>query len=253
MALGTIVVLLVTTNAGTRRFPVIRRLVTCRTLHINVLANQCETCRCMVEFGLFPVALVMTVGAFGTQCALVHVVFAMANAALGRRLAIFLTRHVTLIALKGLVFATQQEVALTVIKLFLVKVDHLRLAPLVIGVTNATRLGFLPRMKACLGSHISAYILVAIGAQSRLRAPVELDVALLAVVFQFGMPLDKLAGCQNGFDALRSRKPRPDPRTCQQHEGHGKTLALRSGRYQPWHQFALPINMREPQSRARSH
>ena len=207
----------------------------------------------MVELGLFPVALVMTVGAFGTQCALVHVVFAMANAALGRRLAIFLTRHVALIALKRLMFAAQQEVALTVIKLLLVKADHLRLAPLVIRVANATGLGFLPPMKACLGSHISAYVLVAIGAQSRLRCPVELDVALLAVVFQFGMPLDKLAGCQNGFEALRSCKPRPDPSTCQQHDGHGKTLALRSGRHQPWHQFALPINMREPQSRAQSH
>ena len=164
----------------------------------------------MVEFGLFPVALVMTVGAFGTQRAFVHVVFAMANAALGRRLAIFLTRHVTLIALKRLVFATQQEVALTVIKLLLVKVDHLRLAPLVIRVANATGLGFLPPMKTSLGSHISADVLVAIGAQSRLRSPIELDVTLFAVVFQFGMSLDKLAGCQNGFDVLRLRKSRPD-------------------------------------------
>jgi len=214
-----------------------------------MLARQGKPCRAMVELGFFPVALAMTVGAFGPQCALVHIVFSMANAALGRCLTVFLACHVTLFAFKRLVLATQQEVALTMIKLLLVKVDYLRLASLVLRVASATGLGLLPPMKACLGSHISAYVLVAIGAQSRLCTPVELDVTLLAIVFQFGMSLNQLAGCQNGFDALRSCKPRPDGSTCQQHDGHGKTLALRSGR----HQFALPINMREPQSRAQSH
>lgn len=191
-----------------------------------MLARQRKTCRAMVEFCLFPVALVVTVGAFGPQCALMYVVFAMANAALGRCLTVFLACNMTLFALKRLMLATQQEVALTVIKLFLVKVDHLRLAPLVIRVANATGLGFLPPMKTCLGSHVSADVLVAIGAQSRLRSPIELDVTLFAVVFQFGMSLDKLAGCQNGFDVLRLRKSRPDAAPHHQHDGNGKALAL---------------------------
>lgn len=191
-----------------------------------MLARQRKTCRAMVEFCLFPVALVVTVGAFGPQCALMHVVFAMANAALGRCLTVFLACNMTLFALKRLVLATQQEVALTVIKLFLVKVDHLRLAPLVIRVANATGLGFLPPMKTCLGSHVSADVLVAIGAQSRLRSPIELDVTLFAVVFQFGMSLDKLAGCQNGFDVLRLGKSRPAAAPHHQHDGNGKALAL---------------------------
>ena len=178
-----------------------------------MLARQRKTCRAMVEFCLFPVALVVTVGAFGPQCALMYVVFAMANAALGRCLTVFLACNMTLFALKRLVLATQQEVALTVIKLFLVKVDHLRLAPLVIRVANAAGLGFLPPMKACLGPHVNPYFLVTIGTKTRLCSPVELDVALLAIVFQFGMPLNQLARCQNGFDALRLRKTRPDAST----------------------------------------
>jgi len=35
-----------------------------RTLHINMLARQRKMCRAMIEFGFFPVALVMTVSAF---------------------------------------------------------------------------------------------------------------------------------------------------------------------------------------------
>lgn len=178
-----------------------------------MLARQGKTCRAMVELGFFPIALVMTVGALGPQCALVHIVFAMANAALGRCLTVFLAGHVTLFALKRLVLATQQEVALTMIKLFLVKVDHLRLASLVLRVASATGLGLLPPMKAGPGSHVSSYFLVTIGTKTRLCSPVELDVALLAIVFQFGMPLNQLARCQNGFDALRLRKTRPDAST----------------------------------------
>lgn len=191
-----------------------------------MLARQRKTCRAMVEFCLFPVALVVTVGAFGPQCALMYVVFAMANAALGRCLTVFLACNMTLFALKRLVLATQQEVALTVIKLFLVKVDHLRLAPLVIRVANAAGLGFLPPMKACLGPHVNPYFLVTIGTKTRLCSPVELDVTLFAIVFQLGMPLNQLARRQNGFDVLRLRKSRPAAAPHHQHDGNGKALAL---------------------------
>jgi len=150
----------------------------------------------------------------------------MANAALGRCLTVFLTRHVTLVAFQRLVLATQQKVALTVIKLFLVKVDHLRLTPLVFRVAQATRLGLLPPMKACLGAHVSSYFLVTIGTKTRLRSPVELHVALLAIVLQFGMPLDKLARCQDGLDALRSCRPGRNAAAYHQHDGGGKALAL---------------------------
>jgi hypothetical protein len=54
----------------------------------------------MVEFGFLPIVLVMTVGAFGTQSALVHVVLAMTNAALDRRISVLFARHVALFTLQ---------------------------------------------------------------------------------------------------------------------------------------------------------
>jgi hypothetical protein len=81
-------------------------------------------------------------------------------------------------------------------------------------------------MKAGPGSHVSSYFLVTIGTKTRLCSPVELDVALLAIVFQFGMPLNQLARRQNGFDVLRLRKSRPAAAPHHQHDGNGKALAL---------------------------
>lgn len=213
MAFVAVIVLLVAADAGARGFLVIGYLVTGSTLHVKVLARQRKARRPMVKLGLFPIALIVAISAFGTQRPLVHIILAMAYAALRRRLAVFLARHVALVALQRLVLATQQKIGLAMIELLFVEMDHLRLTPLMLRVTVAASLRFEPSVKTRFGAHVNPHFLVAIGTQARLRGTVELDMTLLAVVFQFGMPLDQLARGQDGLDTLCAGKPwqRPTP------------------------------------------
>lgn len=107
MSLVAVIVLLVAADAGARGFLVIGDLVTGGAFDVNVLARQRKARRTMVKLGLLPIALIVAISALGTQRPLMHVVLAMARAALRRRLAIFLARHVALVALQRLVLATQ--------------------------------------------------------------------------------------------------------------------------------------------------
>lgn len=58
-------------------------------------------------------------------------------------------------------------------------------------------------MKTSAGFHVSTHILVALHTPAILRFAIELHMALRAVFFDFGMPLNQLAWRQNGLYVLR--------------------------------------------------
>lgn len=226
VALGAVIIFLVTTDTSARRILVVVGLVTGFTFHIGMLVQQRKTRGRMIKLGLFPGIFAMTISAFHSKRSLVLVVLAMAAIALQRGLTILLARHVALVACRRLVFATQNKVSLGMVKLFLVKARNLSTASFVIGVTTAANLRFKSSMKADLRAHISPNVLVAVLAQGRLRIAVEPDVTFLAIVFHFGMALNHLARRQDGLDALGARQPRHGT-TPQHHRAEdGESLAL---------------------------
>lgn len=67
-------------------------------------------------------------------------------------------------------------------------------------------------MESGAGLHVSPHILVAGHATAVLRLAIELHMALRAVFFDFGMPLNQFAGRQNRLDVLRTnRRAQPEP------------------------------------------
>ena len=141
MAFGTVVVLLVATDAGARRTLVIAaHLVTLDALHIDMLFGQGKARRSMVKLELFPVGLIVAISTLGTHRAFVHIILAVTNTALCGRFAVFLARHMALFTLKQQMLFTQYKVALVMVKLLLVQVNNLRLTSLVLGVAIVTGL-----------------------------------------------------------------------------------------------------------------
>ena len=102
-----------------------------------------------------------------------------------------------LFALDFLVFVAKRVISLVVIELLLVKQYDLRATPFVIGVACIAGLRLEPTVIACPGTHISRDVLVATHAKPVLSLAVELDMTLRAIVFQFHVTLDQLAGRQN--------------------------------------------------------
>lgn len=130
------------------------------------------------------------------------VILAVAGIALGGSLAVLLASDMALFTLQWLVFATQKEVSLGVIKLFGIQNHDAGITPLVVCMTTATGLWLEPSVKPCLIAHVGPHILVAVHAQARLRLAIELDVTLSAVVFQLDVRLYHFSGRQNGLDPL---------------------------------------------------
>ena len=138
----------------------------------------------------------------------------MANTALRGCIPVLFTCHMALVAHQGLVLAPERKVRLVVIKFLFIKTCNLGFTPFVIGVATVTSLRFLSAMKAGFCAHISPHVFVTVHAQTRLGLTGQLDVTLLAVVFQFDVALNNFPRCQHRFDALRTRQPgqRPPPR-----------------------------------------
>jgi hypothetical protein len=111
---------------------------------------------------------------------------------------------VAFFALYFRVFSPQGKVGLRVVKLLLVKLGHARAAPFVVGVATAAGLGFESAMHARQGAHVGANVFVAVRAQTILGFAVELHMALLAVVFKFGVALNHFARGHDGLDTLRA-------------------------------------------------
>lgn len=120
----------------------------------------------------------------------------------------------------------EHKVSLGVIKLLFVKTRNLGIASFVIGVTCIASLRLESSVKTRPRSHVRPNILVTIPTQHGLRIAVEPDVALFAVVFQFGMPLNDFARRQNGLDALCARQPGKSPAPCHQRDEDGELPAM---------------------------
>lgn len=83
VALAAVVVLAVTTDAVAWSLPIVAGLVAVRTLDVLVLAGEHKTRGAVVEFGILPVVLVVTISTLLAQRFLVCIVLLVAYAALG--------------------------------------------------------------------------------------------------------------------------------------------------------------------------
>ena len=198
-----IIDLLMAGKTGARCFTVIGVLVTFRTLHIDVSSSQWEARRVMIELGFLPTAFLVTTLTLGPQIALVYIVFLVAGIALLRRVAVLRPRHMAFDAIHLRVLSQQVVIAQCMIKLLLIKHRNFCIAPLMIGMTFMTVPRLVLAMKTRLVANIGANFLVALHAKSALRLPVELDMALLAVVFPFHMCLNQLAWRDDRLQPLR--------------------------------------------------
>ena len=120
---------------------------------------------------------------------------------------VFLSGLVALHAVQPGVLAPQQEVGLGVIKFGFVEHRNFLVASFVVGMATPAGRVCLAPVETCLATDISPHILVAGHAQPVLGLAIEADVALLAVLFDFRMGLDQLAGRHDGLNVLRAGRP----------------------------------------------
>lgn len=105
--LGTVIILLVTTDTCTRSILVFVGLMALRTFHLDMLALKGELSCAVIKLGVFPVFFVVALGALFTQRPFVFVVLLMAPIALQRCLAVPLVSRMALLTSQGLVLAFQ--------------------------------------------------------------------------------------------------------------------------------------------------
>jgi hypothetical protein len=208
MALVTllIVILAVTSNARAWCLLVARILVAGRALHVYMLSQQRKFGFSMIEIGVFPTFLVVTIRAFKAQRALVNIVLAVTSETRCRRLSPFLGRLMALIASHLDVLAKQLKVGLGVVKAFLVEIDDLGTSTLVIGVTRTTHLWLHATVIARLTDQVLRDVLVAIGTTAVLRIAFKRHVAASTLALPFDVRVDQLTWGQNGLEPLRSRR-----------------------------------------------
>lgn len=97
--------------------------------------------------------------------------------------------------------------------------DHdARVAPLVVFMAGATSLRLLATTEPAVLAHIRPNVLMAIGAQGVLRGTVKLEVAVFAIRFSFGVPLNQLARREHRLNALRERSIVQTGRGCDKHQ-----------------------------------
>jgi hypothetical protein len=164
----TIIVFLVTCIALLGRVLVVPGLVTGRTLHIPMLAQQRKIGLPMVKPNLFPVLGNMTALAVSAEIAFVCVVFPMTAVAVFWRIAMRLSRSMTVLALDFRlgVAARQREVGPFMVKGLAVELHDTRLSSLMIRMTIAAGLVLNPTMKTLLASNIFGNRLVFMAIQT---------------------------------------------------------------------------------------
>lgn len=107
MSLGTVIILLVTTQTGARSVFVFIGLMALRTLHFSVFSLQLKLGRTVIELGIFPVFFVVALSALFAQRPLVLVILLMASIALQWCLAVLFVGHMTLLTSQRLMLAFQ--------------------------------------------------------------------------------------------------------------------------------------------------
>ena len=122
-----------------------------------------------------------------------------------------------LAAIGLLVLSVEQKICLAVVKLLLVQINNPGIAPFMVGVT-ASAVGVVESaMKAASLLHVGSHFFVARHAQTILRFPIELHVALLAVVLQFDVALNQFPRSHDGLNVLSAdplRKEQQHPSQC---------------------------------------
>jgi hypothetical protein len=115
--------------------------------------------------------------------------------------------YVALLTFHFVVFSTQRKVSLRMVKFSFVDFGHTHIPALVVGVAGAASRVGNTAMKSGSVFYVGADFLVASHAKPILRFAVKLYMALLAIVFNFGVPLYHLTRRHDGLNALRLRSP----------------------------------------------
>ena len=191
-----LVVLPVTADAIARSALVAAIDMTFLAFHLGMLAaDELKPGLFMIEAVILPVPFDMATDAFFAQLALMHIVLSVAGVAIRWRLAKFLLA--ALVAGDTLYFTVliaQRKVGLGMVEGLFVEDHDLRLASLMLGMTD-TALGFLQTaVVSQMQPKVLRDLLVAIAAESALRALVEAYMAFIALLLIFGVALDDFAG-----------------------------------------------------------
>ena len=134
------------------------------------------------------------------------VIFLMARNAFLRSITPFFTRHMALLTGHRGVLAGQRVVGFQrVLKLRVIEFRGVTVTAFVVGVACAAHHRLRnPTMKTLVRLDVASNVLVTRHAQAVLGLAIQLDVALLAIVFVLGVPLYQFARCHDGLQSLRA-------------------------------------------------
>src|SRR6185369_1530768 len=175
-----LVFLPVAAQAGLRCFLVVPALVAGLATRLDVCAGEGETCRAVVQPRLAPAPLIVAALARVAQRALVHIVLAVAGAALVRRGTVFLPRQVALGTVGFAVSCAQRVVGLLMVESALVELGDTHVTAPVVGVAHPAGLPLHAPVETRALRQVAPDVLVAVGTQPVLGLPVEADVTMLA-------------------------------------------------------------------------
>ena len=199
------VVLLVTRITLLGRIFVFVADMATEAFHVHMLAQQFVIGLVVIEFSRFPIFFHVALGAIGSQSAFVFVVLLVATVADDRRIPVFFSGQMAVLALDLLiqVFVLQQEIRLCMIKLFGIEFSDAGVAPFMFGMAFLAFLLFLDAsMVTVFFVNILCHIFVAIFAKSGLGGLVKTLVTFRAFAFDLAVSLDKITGRQNVRDRI---------------------------------------------------
>lgn len=201
------VILGMTAETGRRCILVSLIPMTVKALGITMMAEQRKIRRVMIESHVEPVGGVVAIGTGSSQEAFVYVVVVMTIVAFLWRIAVLVSCRVAVSASHFCVFSQQFVVGQVMVKVFLVKVYDIGVAPFVIDMAGgAMTTGHVIRtaMKTVAGIDVSRDVLMAVETQPILGAAIEALVTRRALGFSLGVTRDDLARHHQGFNGLRS-------------------------------------------------
>jgi len=188
-----VVILQMTVNALVRCIDVLLVHVAVRTGHFHVTPGQEEFRGVVIENGVRPGSLGVTITTNLAQIAHVLIVFHMAGKAFGGRRVKKLITGVTVLADDVPMAAQEREVRYIVIEVIGIQAQHVGVTPLVVGMTDrALRLhhGIGETMKSHGSIQVRSDLFMTVKAQIPLQAAGKRHVTGIAVRLVLGVSLD---------------------------------------------------------------
>ena len=199
------VIVLVAGETGVRRPFKQLDFVAILARSFSVFADERVVRRIMVEVNVYPVRLIVTVGACLGRILLVWFVLRVTGVALIRSIAMFFVRNMTVYAFQLRMVPEQFEIRELVIKRLFVESENIRIATLVVGMAGSASVApgiFRSSVVTQVQFDIDGDEFMTIQAEISLPGAVERQVTGRTIGFDIGMAGYDIAGHDKRLDRL---------------------------------------------------